>query len=56
MMNRVKAFLWKWGVTLISFGIYQGEVVYECVDCGRFIYEDEGDCDCIFMQGNEDIN
>jgi hypothetical protein len=51
--DRLKVFAIKWGVPFITGGVYEVTVVYECENCGKYLYDDD-ECPCIFVLPKED--
>jgi hypothetical protein len=58
LIERFKVFVWKWGVTLISFGMYEGNAVVECTICGHWMDADDKEeiwnHRCIYVRTKED--
>jgi hypothetical protein len=51
--DRIKVFILRLMVPFLSAGMFQVTVVYECLDCGRYLYDDD-ECPCIFTLPKED--
>ena len=41
LTDRVKAFLWKWWIFISSFGVFEGAVILECVNCRHQFPQEE---------------
>jgi hypothetical protein len=53
--TKAKIFMWKWGVTIISAGMYEGTALVECEGCKAWYPADEDDEHfCIYMLPKED--